>query len=506
MNVYTLSGKAITLGAQPLASGGEGAVYDIVGYPKKVVKKYHTDAHTHQDKITRMVQISQENGFHNARLADVVAWPLSPVFDDTKQFIGFGMNKISARHELNDLYVYPPKNNRKVTVTDKITCAISLCDIVERLHDQNLCFGDGNPVNLRIDDNFNVFFLDADSFHFSRGGRLYKCEVCASGYVAPELITKCRGTTYGAYPGETFNKYTDRFSLAIHIFRLLFNGAHPFICQRQLKRAGSAPAPKSMDKRVEAGETPFFKTIPDYTTPGYAPDIGSIPPYIRDLFERAFVDGHTDPPRRPTAWMWKQGLMKLRSELTHCRKNPAHHYWNGASRCPYCEADARYAQGMNQTLANPVGGRPRTANIPQPIPAAPTNTPTYTPVPNPTRGTSGATFWIVTLLLTVLLLSGLSGSMLPELVYALTEDNSMVDTGVILCCIAGGIGTLVYNSFWAPGRLLGSYAWWEYLLSLLTCVGFMIGVGLFSGLLSLLFYAFIACMVIAAIAALFSGG
>ena len=48
MNVYTPSGKAIVLNAKALASGGEGAVYEILGYPKKVVKKYH-DSHC-QDK------------------------------------------------------------------------------------------------------------------------------------------------------------------------------------------------------------------------------------------------------------------------------------------------------------------------------------------------------------------------------------------------------------------------------------------------------------------------
>lgn len=82
------------------------------------------------------------------------------------------------------------------------------------------------------------------------------------GYVAPELIKACKGTTYADCPGPTFTEETDNFSLAIHCFRMLMNGCHPFICQRQLKRAGSAPAPKSTDKRIECGETPFSRAFP----------------------------------------------------------------------------------------------------------------------------------------------------------------------------------------------------------------------------------------------------
>ena len=45
MNVcYDQAGRNIGLADHALASGGEGAVYEIVGYPRKVVKKYHHGA------------------------------------------------------------------------------------------------------------------------------------------------------------------------------------------------------------------------------------------------------------------------------------------------------------------------------------------------------------------------------------------------------------------------------------------------------------------------------
>lgn len=515
MNVYTLSGKTIALKEPALASGGEGKVYEIIGYPAKVAKIYHdlSNAKAKERKITEMVKTSEDDDFQKTRLTQDVAWPLSPLFDAKHNFVGFGMNRIVANNELDDLYVYPPKNNINVTIENKIDCAISLCGIVERLHSQGQYFGDGNPVNLKIDKNFNVCFLDADSFQFNSSGNVYRCEVCASGYVAPELIKKCKGTTYADCPGETFNKETDNFSLAIHIFRLLFNGAHPYICQRQLTRAGSAPAPKSTDKRVESGETPFFRTVPNHTTPSYAPDINSIPPYVRSLFERAFVDGHTNPNKRPSATEWKQVLNKFKGEIRRCSKNHVHYYWNGNKSCPYCEADKRYATKMNSSaLATSYPGNASKAIIP-------TKTTTFSPPiaasshnksRNISSGSSSFAFWIITIFISVVLIALLGNFALPELYYSITGDSTLTTIGVVGSCIAGFVGTFIYNGCWALGKYAGGYSWYEYVLSILTTLGFVIGFGILMGIvaivLTILVYALGICFIIGIIAAIFSGG
>ena len=94
MNVcYDQAGRNIGLADHALASGGEGAVYEIVGYPRKVVKKYHhrADAKKREDKIREMVKISASSSFSNAKLAQDVAWPLSQVYDQGHNFIGFGI-------------------------------------------------------------------------------------------------------------------------------------------------------------------------------------------------------------------------------------------------------------------------------------------------------------------------------------------------------------------------------------------------------------------------------
>ena len=367
---------------------------------------------------------------------------------------------------------------------------------------------------MKIRDDYSVCFIDVDSFHFKSGGKTYKCEVCAPGYVAPELIKACKGTTYADCPGATFTEETDNFSLAIHCFRMLMNGCHPFICQRQLKRAGSAPAPKSTDKRIECGETPFFKSIPNYTTPNYAPDISSLPPYIRDLFKRAFVDGHSNPKARPTPSEWKKALMRFRNELTHCKHNHTHYYWNANGSCPYCEADKRHEKKMNTSMGLTVSRSPQRSSTTSPV-----HTTVYTaPIAanpastgvKPTSNNISVLFWPLTIVFSLILLAVLGGTVLPEMYNSISGEEIVTMIGTIGGCVSGFVGTIIYNCCWAPGRQTKIYEWYEYVLSVLTCLGFTFGFGLAMGLVYIaaviIFYILAAIFIIGIIAAIFSGG
>jgi len=514
MNVYTVTGKAIALKEPALKAGGEGAVYEIIGYPNKVAKIYHdsADAKRRENKINEMVKISEGYSFKSSNITQDIAWPLSPLFDKNKQFIGFGMNRISASTELDDLYIYPPKQNINVTIEDRITCLISLCDVINELHTAGQVFGDFNPNNIKINSDWTVKFVDADSYHVKNAGKEFRCVVCAPGYVAPELIKACKGTTYADCKGTTFTKETDNFALAIHCFRMLMNGCHPYICQRQLKRAGSAPAPKSTDKRVECGETPFFKVVSNHTTPSYAPDINSLPSYIRDLFKKAFVDGHSVPSLRPNAMEWKKALLKYKGEITICKDNSTHYYWKANGVCPYCEADKKYATQMSKNLparfisgGNTTRNQSKSTTVKMPKVASSINTQKV----NITGMKTPFAFWTITIILSLVLLCVLGIYVLPFIYDSIAGEEIVTMIGVIGGCIAGIVGTIIYNCCWTvhPG---GPYDWYEYVLSLVTCLAFAFGFGVVMGLVCLiavvLFYILAGVFIIGIIAAIFSGG
>lgn len=505
---YTEKGTRLSLSF--LSSGGEGAVYEIVGHKNRVAKIYHDEPDDQRKKrlakIIAMVAISQSFAFKRANLSDDIAWPLSPLYDKSGNFVGFGMNRITATTELDDLYAYPSKNNSSVTIKDRVTCLISLCDVIDRLHQIGQVFGDFNPNNIKIKPDWSVSFVDADSYHVRASGKEYRCVVCAPGYVAPELIRACKGTTYADCPSMTFSRETDRFALAIHIFRMLMNGCHPYVCERHLKRAGSAPAPKSIDKRVESGETPFFKSIPNYVAPQYAPDINTLPPYLRDLFRQAFVDGHTNPIMRPSASEWKSALVRYSSELTECRKDHSHYYWKGNGSCPYCAADRRYNQKMrpapakSRTAATNARNNSNTNNTHKSKQVAATATAVAPTYPN---HKSVGWFWFVTLAVTVIMLILLGMYVLPGIYAEVFEDETLAAIGVIGSMISGIVGSVLFNSKWSPGRGGGTYAWWEYLLSVLTAFGFTIGFGIAMGLAILMLYIL---LIIAFIGGILSGG
>ena len=344
MIVYTASGTALELVEPPLGRGGEGAVYRLASFPKRVAKIYTSDAESHRSKIEAMASLADAVAARPA-LADV-AWPMAALYADSKarRFVGFGMRAVDAAFGMDELHEYPAPSGVRVSMREKVDYLIGLASVTEELHSLGQVIGDFNDNNLSMTKRGRkVAVVDVDSFHATIGGRTYRCEVCMSGYAAPELIRTVRGTTFRDCPGPTFTKETDRFSLAVHVFRMLFNGAHPYHCASVPGPRGSVRAPLPLEKRVEQGSTPFFKNVPGAKVPPFAPSVSEFPDYLQELFRRAFVEGQTDPARRPTAAQWARALTRYCGDLVQCKACGLHWHAAGASGCPYCAADARAA-------------------------------------------------------------------------------------------------------------------------------------------------------------------
>ena len=358
MIVYTVTGKELELVEPPLGKGGEGAVYRMSGYPGRVAKIYTKDADTHKEKIEAMASMSAT--IESSPRLKNVAWPMAALYLDksAKRFAGFGMRFIEQFQSMEALHEYPAPTGVSVPMKEKVDYLIDLADVTEAFHSLGQVIGDFNDNNLNMTANgHKVGLVDVDSLHASISGKTYKCVVCMSGYMAPELIKAVRGTTFEKCAGKTFTKETDRFSLAVHVFRMLFNGAHPYHCAGIPGPNGSVKAPLPMEKRVEQGSTPFFRKVPGAQVPPFAPDVKALPPYMTSLFERAFVDGQVDPAKRPTASEWKKGLEKFRSDLVQCKRDSNHWHWKEAGACPYCEADVRSkAKGPSKLGGSPVLG------------------------------------------------------------------------------------------------------------------------------------------------------
>lgn len=364
MQAFTQDGTPLTLIEPPLGKGGEGAVYRIKGHADKVAKIY-ADPAPHQRKIEAMASLSRQ--FESNDDLRHVAWPLGTLYADpaATQFAGFGMRKVDACASLDDLYEYPPSANAGIGTAEKLDLLVSLAGIADSLHRMGQVIGDFNNNNIPVLQGCHeVGLVDADSFHATIGGTTHRCTVCMSGYMAPELIRNVRKTTFEACTKPTFTRETDNFSLAVHVFRMLFNGCHPYYCQAVPAPNGSVPAPLPVEKRVERGETPFFTDVPGLKAPVYAPDVDMLPPYVKNLFMRAFVTGQHNPSARPSAREWKDALLRFKSELKRCGAQRTHGYWSHLGLCPYCAADARHDSSMRKSPSS--ASAPQTGGVAAP--------------------------------------------------------------------------------------------------------------------------------------------
>lgn len=358
MLVYTQDGIPLTLDQPALGKGKEGRVFTIKGYPRKVAKIYLDEelARSRREKIEAMREISTSPLFVRKGIAEKVAWPLGLLFSDAhaRRFVGFGMNAAYGAMTFDDLYAYPtPKDTPALSIPAKLLLLISLADILEDLHDIGQVVGDLNEGNIGLRHvssrgGYQAFLLDADSMHLSAPSKLFRCTVCLRSCAAPELTLKLKGHTYETYPGQTFTPETDNFALAVHVFRMLFNGAHPFSCVPRAQ--SSAPQPMlSLGKRMEMGHTPFFKRVPGFQAPVYAPASSMLPPYLEVLFRRAFVEGAKQPATRPRPAEWRDALVRYGVDIVPCASDMDHWHWRELGECPYCAAEEKLAGSIGMT-------------------------------------------------------------------------------------------------------------------------------------------------------------
>lgn len=514
MRVYTLTTKGkeyITLKEPAMSEGGEGYIYELSGSKNGVVKIYknHSDAKKREEKLKAMIKIANTQSFAVSGLARNIAWPLDPVFNMNNEFIGYGMYKMNCKYSLAEIYSYPPKKNASISIEDRIYILISLCNLIDALHKQGQVFGDFNPQNIRISSDFEVKFMDADSFAIDAGRKQYKCIVCAPGYVAPELIRKVRGKKYEDLSfRDSFTKETDYFGLAVHAFYMLFR-ADPFVSRKIVQQSLKAIGTK--EDIVEKGLSPFFIKLPNRDIPIYAIPTNAFPNYIVKLFERGLLT--KDPHDRPTPTEWIKALKKFKEELVQCDDNPTHNYWKNNYECPYCNADKSFADFNTRLTRRDTGYIKTTSNsngsvTPGGVTSSNGNSkkkkmrPTYN---------SGANtfFWLFTLLLgAAMQLTAYKYlyPMLCEFAFDSSTDTLSI-IAMIVVAVVGMIGTIVYNACWTPiPTLKGHHRWYEYILSVLCNAGFSVGIVLAVVVLVFGIAIVVVIAIFAIIIALISGG
>lgn len=306
-------------------SGGQGTVYKVSYNGKDyALKWYHVGAFKGKESD---FYSNLENNIAKGAPTDAFLWPLG-ITEIQHDSFGYLMDiRPSGYEELTNFFVGSKKKQqvRFKSFEAISTAAINIIQAFRELHNRGYSYQDINNGNFFIDPaTGKVLICDNDNVspYGTNLGIMGK-----QRWMAPEIVTlQCDP-----------DKQSDRFSLAVVLFRLLFIN-HPL--------EGKYSTPPCMTKELEKkyyGSDPVFVYDPVDTRnrpiPGTDMNLklfwSVYPQYIRDLFIRAFSQEvmHKQKPR-VLEREWLDAFFRLRAET---------------GKCPYCKDEMFYsAEGVNQ--------------------------------------------------------------------------------------------------------------------------------------------------------------
>lgn len=328
---YILEGK-------PIAVGKTCKIYSVKGDTASIAQIYDEKFATEElaVKLTRMMKRAPSR-----RVMPYVIWPQDLLFDSNKKFAGVLFPKCSAKESLREVYEIGSKINVTLTWKSKIEIAISLCEVISAIHDAGYIVGNLNPESILVDpDKTKIYLADSDSILIQK--EKSEWDMGLPEYMPVEIHNAIRQEHTGIVSAPQYTLESDNFALAVIIFKVLMNGAHPFAC-RIVNLQSDVDCPQPTDNIIE-GYFPYVMKKNDFDIPMYAPHISILPEDIQRLFYRVFVEGHTRPSNRPTPDEWTKSLYKLLKYLKTCNANKLHYYYRGLVKCPWCDFEGSNSQ------------------------------------------------------------------------------------------------------------------------------------------------------------------
>lgn len=293
MTVLDLNGGQLQITSSG-KSGGEGEIWFVEGDDSRCVKIFHP--HRSSPEMEEKIQIMQKSPIKISS-GTGICWPSGIIVSNTapSRFLGYMMTRLDNRF----MPVHAWYDNPDQDFSLSMQAAARLAGLVQAVHSSGHCVGDLRENNIFISTTGEICLIDTDSFQITdpSSSKTWFCRVGTGEYLPPELIDS-------SFEKQNIDRlFSDRFALAVLIFRFLMQGAHPY--------QGRGPliedAPTTSDK-ILRGLFAYEGKIPGLFPPDYAPSYDRIPSSVRALFHEAFVTGHQHPQARPEPFRWEKVL------------------------------------------------------------------------------------------------------------------------------------------------------------------------------------------------------
>ncbi|MCM1506783.1 MAG: protein kinase [Ruminococcus flavefaciens] len=329
-----------------LGSGGQGIVYlvDFNGIDY-ALKWYDVD----KIKNAKAFRKNIENNIKDGAPSEKFLWPKYLTKENSAGTFGYIMD---LRPQGYDSFVDILNTYRldideltgratKVSVQfaslyAMVTAVINIVNAFRQLHRAGKSYQDLNDGGFFINVNTgDILVCDCDNIapdgsNFGIGGK--------PGYMAPEVV---RGV---AKP----NVQTDKYSLAVVLFKLLFRG-DPMEGEKVVKDVCLTET----SELKHYGQQAVFVYDPDDTSNRPVRGIHDnvikfwriYPAYVREAFIRSFTTGIREPNKRIIENEWQKLFIRLRSEIISCtcgRTNFTSMFEivdESTYRCPKCGAE-----------------------------------------------------------------------------------------------------------------------------------------------------------------------
>lgn len=192
----------------------------------------------------------------------------------------------------------------------------------------------------------SLMLLDTDSYAFTLSDVSYQTTCAAPGYIAPEVLKLMETTGVSDFESlaaatnaPVFTPQTDDFGLAVHIFKMLNRGIHPYASGELdldiFELDDDIPPAPPLNSCVCNRRSPFVGTLVGHLIPVYALELDAFGHLMSEAFRRSLY-GRAE--ERLDARTWARLLDRYLSETVVCQRR-GHLYHASQHECPYCRGE-----------------------------------------------------------------------------------------------------------------------------------------------------------------------